>query len=253
MWNFENKIVLVTGSASGIGRDTAIAFAKAGATVIGSDINQEGGRETDALIQNDGGQSEFIAANMADVQAVEGLISNIVATYGRLDIAFNNAGVEGKPTRTADGSEEDYDLIMGVNVKGVWACMKYELQQMLQQGSGTIINTSSVAGLAGSHSMPIYSASKHAVIGLTRSAAVEYGDRGIRVNCINPFVINTPMALRGMEDAPEAFVQALMHATPAKRFGEVSEVTAAVLWLASDQASFINGITLPVDGGFTAQ
>lgn len=253
MWNFEDKIVLVTGSASGIGRETAIAFAKGGATVIGSDINQDGGMETDALIKSSNGKSHFIQANMANVAEIESLISQIGDTHGRLDIAFNNAGVEGQPQRTADGSEADFDFIMGVNVKGVWACMKYELQLMLKQNSGCIINTASVAGLTGSHSLPIYSASKHAVVGLTRSAAVEYGSKGIRVNCVNPYIVKTAMVERAMAGTPPEFMQAAMQATPAKRFGEVSEVASAVLWLASDGASFVNGITLPVDGGYTAQ
>ncbi len=253
MSDFEDKIVLVTGSASGIGRETAIAFAAGGATVIGSDINPDGGMETDALIKSSEGKSQFIQANMASVAEIEGLIAQIVAEHGRLDIAFNNAGVEGQPQRTADGSEADFDFIMGVNVKGVWACMKYELQQMLKQESGCIINTASVAGLTGSHSLPIYSASKHAVVGLTRSAAIEYGSKGIRVNCVNPYIVKTAMVERAMAGTPPEFMQAAMGATPAKRFGEVSEVASAVLWLASDGASFVNGINLPIDGGYTAQ
>jgi len=253
MKEFRDKVILVTGSASGIGRDTAIAFANAGGTVIGTDIDQAGGMKTDAEISKNGGSSHFIQADVADVKAVESLIAEIIDRYGRLDIAFNNAGVEGNPARTADGTEDDFDFVMRVNVKGVWACMKAELKQMLIQGSGCIINTASVAGLTGSHSMPIYSASKHAVVGLTRSAAVEYGSKGIRVNCINPYVINTPMVERSAAHLPESFTQAIANATPAKRIGEVSEVTAGVLWLASAGASFVNGITLPIDGGYTAQ
>ena len=253
MKEFQDKIILVTGSASGIGRDAAIAFANAGGTVIGSDINVDGGRATDELIKNSGGTSYFIEADMAQVAAIEGLISEIVSRFGRLDIAFNNAGVEGRPLRTADGSEEDYDFIMGVNVKGVWACMKYELQQMLKQESGCIINTASVAGLTAAHSMPIYAASKHAVVGLTRSAAAEYGSKGIRVNCINPYVIKTDMYERSATHLPPEFQESIKHATPAHRLGEVAEVSAAVLWLASAGASYVNGITLPVDGGYTAQ
>lgn len=253
MKEFQDKVILVTGSASGIGRETAIAFANAGGRVIGTDIDRDGGMQTDAQIKANGGHSHFIQADVADVKAVESLIAEIVDRYGRLDIAFNNAGVEGNPTRTADSMEDDFDFIMRVNVKGVWACMKYELKQMLSQGSGCIINTASVAGLTGSHSMPIYSASKHAVVGLTRSAAVEYGSKGIRVNCVNPYVINTPMVERSASHMPESFAKAIANATPAKRVGEVSEVAAGVLWLASAGASFVNGITLPIDGGYTAQ
>ncbi|MFT5194996.1 MAG: NAD(P)-dependent dehydrogenase (short-subunit alcohol dehydrogenase family), partial [Candidatus Promineifilaceae bacterium] len=209
--------------------------------------------ETDACIKEAGGNSHFIKADISNVKAVKAVIDEIVDRYGSLDIAFNNAGVEGTLNRTADSTEDDFDFVMRVNVKGVWACMKYELQQMLVQGSGCIINTASVAGLTGSHSLPIYSASKHAVVGLTRSAAVEYGSHGIRVNCINPYIINTPMAERSQAGFPPAFAEKLAKATPARRVGEVNEVSAGVLWLASAGASFVNGITLPIDGGYTAQ
>lgn len=253
MKEFQDKIILVTGSASGIGRDTAIAFANGGGTVVGVDIDNKGGMETDALIKQNGGPSDFIEADVSDVAAVESLIKVIIGRYGRLDIAFNNAGVEGAPTRTADSSEDDFDFIIRVNVKGVWACMKFELQQMLAQGSGCIINTASVAGLTAAHSMPIYAASKHAVVGLTRSAAAEYGSKGIRINCVNPYVIKTSMWERGADQMPPEFHKSIRRATPAHRLGEVSEVTAGVLWLASAGASFVNGITLPIDGGYTAQ
>ncbi|MEM9775080.1 MAG: glucose 1-dehydrogenase [Chloroflexota bacterium] len=253
MSEFENKVILVTGSASGIGRDAAIAFAAAGGTVVGTDINEAGGLETAKIIEEQNGKTQFVQADMADVSAVESLIEQIVAEHGQLDIAFNNAGVEGIPARTIDGTEDDFDFIMRVNVKGVWACMKYELKHMVKQGYGCIINTASVAGLTGSHSLPVYSASKHAVVGLTRSAAVEYGSKGIRVNCINPYIIKTPMVERTSSNLPPEFSHAMAMATPAKRVGEVQEVTSAVLWLASEGASFVNGITLPVDGGYTAQ
>ncbi|MEM8862191.1 MAG: glucose 1-dehydrogenase [Chloroflexota bacterium] len=253
MKEFEEKVILVTGSASGIGRDAAIAFAQQGGVVIGTDIDADGGQATHKQITENGGQSQFIQADVSKVAEVEALINQIIDQHGRLDIAFNNAGVEGIPARTIDGTEDDFDFIMRVNVKGVWACMKYELKHMVKQGHGCIINTASVAGLTGSHSLPVYSASKHAVVGLTRSAAVEYGGKGIRVNCINPYVIKTPMVERTSSNLPPEFSQAIANATPAKRVGEVQEVTSAVLWLASEGASFVNGITLPVDGGYTAQ
>lgn len=254
MGTFTDKIVLVTGSASGIGRDAALAFGREGGIVIGTDLNEAGGNETTAMIKEAGGESVFQAADVSKTEDVQSLIEMIGSQFGRLDVAFNNAGVEGMPVRTADSSEDEFDLIMRVNVKGVWLCMKYEIQLMLKQrGGGSIINTSSVAGLVGSHSLPIYSASKHAVVGLSRSAAVEYGSKGIRVNSVNPYMIKTPMVERSSEALPPEFTQSFINATPAKRFGEPQEVTSAVLWLASDAASYINGITLAVDGGYTAK
>ena len=253
MAQFDEKIILVTGSGSGIGRETALAFSREGGIVIGSDINAASGKETVALIEAEGHRSHFIQADISQTADVQGLISEISGKFGRLDVAFNNAGVEGAPIRTAESKEDEFDLIMRVNVKGVWLCLKYEIQQMLtQETGGAIINTSSVAGLVGSHSLPIYSASKHAVVGLTKSAAVEYGNKGIRVNAINPYMINTPMVQRSSEMLPPEFKQRFINATPAKRFGESEEVAAAVLWLASDGASYINGVTLAVDGGYTA-
>ncbi|MEM7798840.1 MAG: glucose 1-dehydrogenase [Chloroflexota bacterium] len=254
MGTFSDKIILVTGSASGIGRDTALAFAHEGGLVVGTDINVKEGEATHQLIIDSGGSSEFYAADVSKHEDVANLVETIKARHGRLDVAFNNAGVEGAPVRTADTTEDEFDFIMRVNVKGVWLCMKYEIQLMAsQEGGGSIINTSSVAGLVGSHSLPIYSASKHAVVGLTKSAAVEYGGKGIRVNSVNPYMINTPMVERSSSVLPPEFTQAFVNATPAKRFGDPSEVTAAVLWLASDAASYINGVTLAVDGGYTAR
>lgn len=254
MGTFTDKIILVSGSASGIGRDTALAFGREGGVVIGTDINRPEGQKTTDMINDAGGQSIFHPADVAKPADVQALIEMISSQFGRLDVAFNNAGVEGAPVRTADTTEDEFDFIMRVNVKGVWLCMKHEIQLMLkQEGGGSIINTSSVAGLVGSHSLPIYSASKHAVVGLTRSAAVEYGGKGIRINAVNPYMIKTPMVERSSEALPPEFTQSFVNATPAKRFGEPEEVTAAVLWLASDAASYINGVTLAVDGGYTAR
>ena len=175
----------------------------------------------------------------------------MVGQYGRLDIAFNNAGIEGAPVRSAEVSEADFDQIMAVNVKGVWLCMKFELQQMLMQGHGVIINTASVAGLIGAHSMSVYAASKHAVVGLTRTAAVEYASKGIRVNAVCPAVIRTPMVERAIEQLPK-LEQGIILNNPSHRLGTTREVAQAVLWLASDASSFTNGATLTVDGGLTA-
>ena len=250
--SLQNKVVLVTGGASGIGRVTALALAHAGAKVAVADVNAAAGEEIAQLIRERQSEALFVPTDVGDAAAVQALIQTIVATYGRLDCAFNNAGIEGLPTRTADASEDDFDQIMRVNVKGVWLCMKYELQQMVAQGGGVIVNTASVAGLVGAHSLPIYSASKHAVVGLTKSAAVEYARKGVRVNAVCPTVIRTPMVERGLAALPQ-FMDVVKQSIPMRRIGEPEEVAAAVLWLCSDASRFVTGATLTVDGGFTAQ
>lgn len=250
--SLQNKVVLVTGGASGIGRVTALALAQAGAKVAIADVNAAAGEEIAQLIRERQSEALFVPTDVGDAAAVQALIQTIVATYGRLDCAFNNAGIEGLPTRTADASEDDFDQIMRVNVKGVWLCMKYELQQMVAQGGGVIVNTASVAGLVGAHSLPIYSASKHAVVGLTKSAAVEYARKGVRVNAVCPTVIRTPMVERGLAALPQ-FMDVVKQSIPMRRIGEPEEVAAAVLWLCSDASRFVTGATLTVDGGFTAQ
>jgi len=250
--SLQNKVVLVTGGASGIGRVTALALAQAGAKVVLADVDEAGGEATAQLIQERGSEALFVQTDVGDAAAVQNLMQTIITTYGRLDCAFNNAGIEGLPTRTADASEDDFDRIMRVNVKGVWLCMKAEIQQMVAQGGGVIVNTASVAGLVGAHSLPIYSASKHAVVGLTKSAAVEYARKGVRVNAVCPTVIRTPMVERGLAALPE-FMDVVKQSIPMRRIGEPEEVAAAVLWLFSDASRFVTGTTLTVDGGFTAQ
>ena len=248
-----DKIIFITGGASGIGRSAALTFGHAGATVIISDINQEAGEETAALVkQETGATAHFLWSDVSSHDSVKSVIDHIITDHGRIDIAINNAGVEGETNRTADVTEQDFDWIMQVNVKGVWLCMKYELPQMVKQGGGVILNTASVAGLVGAHSLPVYSASKHAVIGLTKSAALEYARKNIRVNAVCPSMIRTPMVERAFENLPQ-FENAVINGHPSRRLGEASEVAAALLWLASPQASFINGVALPVDGAFTAQ
>ena len=248
----DGKIALITGGGSGIGRETSVLFAKHGAKVAIADINPVGGQETVEMIAKQGGEAFFVQVDVSQASQVEHMVNAVVGRYGRLDIAFNNAGIEGTPVRTADVTEADFDQIMAVNVKGVWLCMKYELQQMLLQGGGTIINAASVAGLIGAHSMPAYAASKHAVVGLTRTAAVEYARKGIRVNAVCPAVIRTAMVERAIEQLPQLEQGALMN-NPSRRLGETHEVAEAVLWLASDASSFTNGAALTVDGGLTAQ
>ncbi|MCB0642296.1 MAG: SDR family oxidoreductase [Phaeodactylibacter sp.] len=251
MAQFIDKVVLVTGGASGIGRETAVAFGREGATVVVSDVNEQEGAQTVQLIQEVGGAAAFITADVGQHEQVKGLIAAIVAQHGRLDIAFNNAGVEGAPVRTADVSEDEFDWIMNVNVKGVWLCMKYEIPQMMAQGGGTIVNTASVAGLVGAHSLPVYAASKHAVVGLTKTAALEYAKAGIRVNAICPVFTHTPMVdeLIGLEPGLE---DKLRKSIPMQRFGEVAEIVDALCWLAQPGAGFVTGLCLPIDGGTMA-
>lgn len=246
------KVALITGSGSGIGRETAVLFAQHGAKIAIADVNANSGKETVQMITKAGGDAFFIQADVSQANQVESMVGEVVARYGRLDVAFNNAGIEGAPVRTTDVSEADFDQIMAVNVKGVWLCLKYEIKQMVHQGGGVIVNAASVAGLVGTHSMPVYGASKHAVIGLTKSAALEYARKGIRINAICPSIIRTPMVERGFAEFPQ-FVEATKRLNPMRRLGEPKEVAEAVLWLCSDAASFVNGTALTIDGGFTAQ
>ncbi len=249
---FSNKVVLITGAASGIGRATAMAFAREGATLVLADIDKIGCEETVQIILSEGGNATFRHADVSKNTDVSGLMQHIVSMHGRLDCAFNNAGIEGTPVRTADVDEAEFDQIIAVNLKGVWLCMKYELRQMIEQKSGVIINISSVAGLVGAHSLPAYAASKHGVIGLTKSAALEYARKGIRVNAVCPAMIRTAMVERSIQAAPQ-LADIMESNNPSKRLGEPTEVAAAVLWLCSPDASFVNGAALPIDGGFVAQ
>jgi NAD(P)-dependent dehydrogenase (short-subunit alcohol dehydrogenase family) len=247
---FDGKVVLVTGGAAGIGRATALAFAAQGAKVVVSDIDTSGGSETVDLIKASGAQASFIACDVAKADQVEALMTAIQQTFGRLDCAFNNAGIEIEQDKLADGDEGVYDRIMDVNVKGVWLCMKHQIPLMLAQGGGAIVNTASVAALGAAPKMSIYAASKHAVLGLTRSAAVEYAKRGVRINAVCPAVIDTDMFRRAAAlDPRKAEYAAAMH--PIGRVGRAEEIAAAVLYLCSEGAGFTTGIALPVDGGAT--
>ena len=249
--SFEGKVVLVTGAAGGIGRAAAIAFGRAGAAVVVADTSVDGGHATAAIIVEGGGKALFVQCNITRAAEVEALIDKTVSYYGRLDCAFNNAGIEEEHLPLADADEALFDRIMNVNVKGTWLCMKYEIRQMLKQGGGVIVNTASVAGLVGAPTQPIYAASKHAVVGLTRTAAAEYGRDGIRVNSVCPGVIKTQMLARSLERAP-AREKTLIGLHPIGRIGEAAEIANAALWLCSDQASFVNGHQMAVDGGLTA-
>jgi len=248
---FAGKSVLVTGAAGGIGRAAALAFAGAGARVAVVDVDAKGGEDTVALIAQAGGEAFFVKADVSQSAQVEAMVAAVVERWGRLDCAFNNAGIEIEHLPLADSDEATFDRLIGVNVKGVWLCMKHEIRQMLKQGGGTIVNTASVAGLVGAPLMPLYAASKHAVVGLTKTAAAEYGKAGIRVNSVCPGIIRTPMLERALEREPRR-ENSIVKAHPIGRLGEAEEIANAAVWLCSDAASFVTGHQLAVDGGLTA-
>lgn len=249
----DNKVALITGGASGIGRATALIFAREGAQLIIADMNEEGGQQTVHMVTENGGHATFVQVDITQAAAVEMMITQAVETYGRLDCAHNNAGILGTPfMRLPDYTEAEWDRIMNINLKGVWLCLKYEIPQMLQQGGGSIVNTASAAGLIGSAAFPIYDASKHGVIGLTKSAALQYAKQGIRINAVCPGVIRTPMVDEGIKINPR-FEAGATTQNPSGRLGQPEEVAEAVAWLCSDAASFTTGHSLSVDGGILAQ
>ena len=250
--NLGGKVALVTGASSGIGRASALAFARAGARVVVADVTVEGGQETVQLIKNAGGEASFVKADVARASEVEALVRHAVAAYGRLDCAHNNAGVEGQAAFTADDTEANWDRVLAVNLKGVWLCLKYEIRQMLTQGGGAIVNTASGAGLIGIRGGGAYVASKHGVVGLTKTAALEYAKSGIRVNAVCPGVIQTPMVERLTRQHPRA-AEMMAAAHPLGRTGKPEEIAEAVVWLCSDAASFVTGHAMAVDGGYVAQ
>jgi len=253
--NLEGKVALVTGASAGIGRAAALAFADEKAKVVIAARRREQGEETAAEIRKRGGEAVFIRADVSRREDVEALVDGAVKAYGRLDIACNNAGVAGPHlVFTADFPEEEWDKVIGTNLKGVWLCMKYEIRQMLRQKSGTIVNVSSVAGLIGGWFNSAYYASKHGVIGLTKAAAVEYAKEGIRINAVCPGTIQTQMAEQTMfknKNQVSAIRQAALH--PIGRIGTQEEVAAAIVWLSSDAASFVVGHAMVVDGGFLSR
>ncbi len=247
---FTNKVVIVTGGASGIGRAAAIAFAKKGAKVAVADWTEN--QETVELITASGGEAIFIKCDVSKADDVKAMVEKTVATFGRLDYAFNNAGIEGAAAPSKDCTEENWDKTIGVNLKGIWLCMKYEIPEILKQGKGAIVNCASVAGLVGFGGVPAYVASKHGVVGLTKTAALECAQLGIRVNAVCPGVIQTPMIDRLTGTNKEAIDQ-FTKLEPVGRFGQPEEIANAVVWLCSDKASFVTGHAMAVDGGFVAQ
>ncbi len=251
MTQFTGKVALITGGTAGIGRATAIAFAKEGAKIALSGRREKEGGEVVAEIKALGGEAIFIRTDITKAAEVKAMVDTTVATFGRLDYAFNNAGVEQAMTPLAQQTEEVFDQVINTNVKGVWLSMQHEIPAMLQSGGGAIVNTSSIAGLIGMPTMEIYIASKHAVEGLTKSAALEFAKQNIRINNVAPAAIETRM-YKEFANTPQT-QQYMISLHPIGRIGQPEEVASAVLYLCSDGASFITGQTLPIDGGFTAQ
>jgi NAD(P)-dependent dehydrogenase (short-subunit alcohol dehydrogenase family) len=245
------KIALVTGGGGGIGRATALAFVAEGAKVVVSDIDAGAADAVATEIHGAGGEAIAIAVDVSRSDQVSTMIAEVVVRFGRLDIAFNNAAIDLEHEPLDRCSEEMFDDLVRVNIKGVWLCMKYEIQQMLKQGAGAIVNTSSIGGLSGAPRQPIYGATKHAVIGMTKSAALEYGRKGIRVNAVCPGVIRTQMTERALERDPRRKAR-VDRIHPIGRLGEAEDIARAVVYLSSDDAAFVLGQTLAVDGGYSA-
>lgn len=249
---FNGKVALVTGAGSGMGLATARAFVEAGAAVALADINEEAVRSVAEKLSTEGHKTLAIHCNVADEAQVAAMVERTVSAFGRLDAAFNNAGVQSPVAETADASGDDFDRVNGINLRGVWNCMKYELRWMREQGSGAIVNTSSIGDLIGIAGRGVYHASKHGIIGLTRSAALEYASRGIRINAVCPGIIETPMVADMLVSQAEAMKE-LMKEVPIGRLGRAEEIASAVFWLCGPGASFVIGHALVVDGGYTVR
>jgi NAD(P)-dependent dehydrogenase (short-subunit alcohol dehydrogenase family) len=248
---FAGKVALVTGAAGGTGRAIALAFGRAGACVVVADTAVDGGHATAGMIVEEGGKALFVNASVTRAGDVDALIEKAVNYYGRIDCAVNNAAIEEASAKLGDTDEAQFDRIMGANVKGLWLCMKRELAQMTAQGGGTIVNVASTAALVGAPSQAIFAASMHAVVGLTKSAAAEYAQAGIRINSLCPGAVRTPVLARALDRDPQ-LEEKLKAANPMGRIAEPAEVANAVMWLCSEQSSFVTGHQLALDGGLTA-
>jgi NAD(P)-dependent dehydrogenase (short-subunit alcohol dehydrogenase family) len=249
----DGKVALVTGGSTGIGQATSLVLAREGAKVAIADIAVNAANRTVETIKSRGGDACFIKTDVNQTADVESMVAKVVSVYGRLDCAFNNAGIEGDLAYTADCTEENFDRVIAINLKGVWLCMKQEIHQMLRQGNGgSIVNTASVAGLVGFPLAPAYVASKFGVVGLSKTAALEYAEQEIRVNAVCPGVIETPMVDRIVESGVIT-ADAYRAMEPIGRFGKPAEIGEAVSWLLSDESSFVTGVAMPVDGGLVAR
>jgi NAD(P)-dependent dehydrogenase (short-subunit alcohol dehydrogenase family) len=251
-----DKVALITGGAAGIGQASARLFARQGAKVVIADVDVDGGAATVRAIKAEGGSALFVATDVSSASEVAALIDKTVGAYGRLDCAVNNAGIQGELKPSAECSEENWDRVVAINLKGVWLCLKYEIGQMLQQGGGAIVNIGSNFGLVGSVGMPAYSAAKHGVVGLSKTAALEYATSAIRVNALCPGPVQTPMIdkiLRAQPELGDQIMASIKAREPMRRLGRPEEIAEAALWLCSDAASFVTGAVLSVDGGFVAQ
>jgi NAD(P)-dependent dehydrogenase (short-subunit alcohol dehydrogenase family) len=248
----DGKVALITGGSSGIGRAAALLFGREGAKVMVADYNAEGGERTTKSIREAGGVAAFHAADVSNPSEVEALIAKVVETYGRIDCAFNNAGIEGQMSNTAECSIENWHRVIAIDLTSVFLCMKFELAQMIKSGAGSIVNTASVAGILGLANAPAYVAAKHGVAGLTKTAALEFAQKGIRVNAVCPGFIRTPMVERVLDRGVFSEEQ-IFAAEPMHRMGKPEEIAETVLWLCSDASSFVTGLPMPVDGGYAAQ
>ncbi len=248
----EGKVAIVTGGGSGIGRATSLAFASEGAKVVVADVVAKGGEETTRMIRDAHGEAIFVKVDVSNAEQVKAMVDKTIEVFGRLDCAANNAGISPAPISISRCTEESWDSVIDINLKGVFLCMKFEVPRMLKGDGGSIVNTASMVGLVGDGGHPAYAASKHGVVGLTKTVAIMYGKAGIRVNAVCPGVIRTPMSEKSFAEHPELKAMSIAMA-PMDRFAEAEEVARAIVWLCTNDASFITGHALPVDGGYVAR